>query len=132
MKTKLFMTLVLVLMGMCSLQAQPGQGRRGPEFPSEQMIKELKLTDEQVANIKKENAELRAQMRASRENKEYSREDMKAMMDKMRAARDEMMKKNLTADQYKAYVEFEKNNAKNRPEGTRPEGRGPQGGAPTE
>lgn len=132
MKTKFFMTLVLVLMGMCSLQAQPGQGRRGPEFPSEQMIKELKLTDEQVANIKKENAELRAQMRASRENKEYSREDMKAMMDKMRAARDEMMKKNLTADQYKAYVEFEKNNAKNRPEGPRPEGRGPQGGAPTE
>jgi Spy/CpxP family protein refolding chaperone len=132
MKTKFFMTLVLALMGMCSLQAQPGQGRRGPEFPSEQMIKELKLTDEQVANIKKENAELRDQMRASRENKEFSREDMKAMMDKIRAARDEMMKKNLTADQYKAYVEFEKNNARNRPQGPRPEGRGPQGNAPTE
>jgi hypothetical protein len=117
-------------MGMCSLQAQPGQGRRSPEFPSEQMIKELKLTDDQVANIKKENEELRAQMRASRENKEFSREDMKAMMDKVKAARDEMMKKNLSADQYKAYVEFEKNNAKNR--GPRPEGRGPQGGAPTE
>ena len=43
MKTKFFTTLVLVLMGICSLQAQPGQGRRGPEFPSEQMIKELKL-----------------------------------------------------------------------------------------
>ena len=64
MKTKFFMTLVLVLMGMCSLQAQPGQGRRGPEFPSERLIKELKLTDAQVANIKKDNEELRAQMRA--------------------------------------------------------------------
>lgn len=130
MKTKFFMTLVLVLMGMCSLQAQPGQGRRGTEFPSERLIKELKLTDAQVANIKKDNEELRAQMRASRENKEFSREDMKAMMDKMRAARDEIMKKNLTDEQYKAYVEFEKNNAKNR--GPRPEGRGPQGNAPTE
>jgi Spy/CpxP family protein refolding chaperone len=130
MKTKFFMTLVLVLMGMCSLQAQPGQGRRGPEFPSERLIKELKLTDAQVANIKKDNEELRAQMRASRENKEFSREDMKAMMDKMRAARDEIMKKNLTDEQYKAYVEFEKNNAKNR--GPRPENRGPQGNAPTE
>lgn len=130
MKTKFFMTLVLVLMGMCSLQAQPGQGRRGPEFPSERLIKELKLTDAQVANIKKDNEELRAQMRASRENKEFSREDMKAMMDKMRAARDEIMKKNLTDEQYKAYVEFEKNNAKNR--GPRPEGRRPQGNAPTE
>ena len=72
----------------------------------------MKLTDAQVANIKKDNEELRAQMRASRENKEFSREDMKAMMDKMRAARDEIMKKNLTDEQYKAYVEFEKNNAK--------------------
>lgn len=135
MKTKLFMVLAIVLMCVCSsLQAQPGKVRKVPEFPNKQMIKELKLTDEQVANLKKDNAELRAQMEASRDKKEVSRAEMKEAMVKMRAARNEMVKKNLTPEQYKIYLELEKKKAENgrRPQGDKPEGEGPQGDRPLE
>lgn len=131
MKTKLFMMLAIVLMGVCSsMHAQSGNGRRVQEFPSKQMIQELKLTDEQVANLKKGNEELRAQMEAARQNKDVSREERRATMEKMRAARNEMVKKNLTEEQYKAYLELEKKNANNRrqmngdPQGPRPDGQG--------
>jgi len=127
MKTKLFILLAIVLMGVCSsLQAQPGGGRKAPEFPSKEMIKELKLTDDQIANLKKGDAELRTQMKATWEKKDVSREEMKEAMKKMRTARNEMVKKNLTPEQYNSYLELEKKNAKNghRPQGPRPEGDG--------
>lgn len=130
MKTKLFMVLVIVLMSVCSsLQAQPGRERKAPEFPGKQMIKELKLTDEQVANLKKGNSELRTQMEASREKKDLSRAEMKETMEKMRAARNEMVKKNLTPEQYEKYLELVKKFARNNhePQGDRPNNGGPQG-----
>jgi Spy/CpxP family protein refolding chaperone len=135
MRTKLFMILAIVLMGLSStLQAQPGRGRKAPEFPSKQMIKELKLTDDQVANLKKGDTELRTQMQATWEKKDVSREEMREAMGKMIEARNEIVKKNLTPEQYTKYVELEKKNPRNGrgPQGGRPGGEGTQGGAPTE
>jgi len=140
MRTKLFMLLAIVLMGLSStLQAQPGKGRKAPDFPSKQMIEELKLTDDQVANLKKGDTELRTQMQATWEKKDVSREEMKEAMGKMREARNEMVKKNLTPEQYTKYIELEKKNPRNgrepqgdRPNDERPQGDAPQGDAPTE
>ncbi len=135
MRTKIFMAIAIVFLGVSTaLQAQPGRGRKAPEFPNKEMIQELKLTDEQVANLKKGDAELRAKMEASRANKEISRDEIREAMKKMRAERNEMVKKNLTPEQYNAYLELEKKFVQNRfqHQGERPQGEAPQGNAPTE
>ncbi len=105
MKTNFFMTLAIVLTCACSsLQAQQ-QGRGGRDILNENMIKELKLTDQQVTNIKKADADLKTQMQTLRDNKSLSKKEIKEAMDKMREDRKAILKNNLTTEQYITYLE---------------------------
>jgi hypothetical protein len=71
MKTKLFMTLAIMLMSVCtSLQAgQPDKDKKDRVFPNEKMIKELNLSDKQIANLQKADNELKAKMQSFRDQK---------------------------------------------------------------
>jgi|GEM_PF-1105422 hypothetical protein len=106
MKTKLFMTLAIVLMSVCSsLQAQEVKKER--VFPNEKMIKELNLTDKQVAKLKEGEADLKSQMKALREKEVQSKKEMKESMKKLKDARKEMIRNSITKDQYISYLEMQ-------------------------
>lgn len=147
MKTKIFMALTFALMSVCSLQAQNQEKKEKKErvFPNEQMIKELNLTDKQVAKLKEGETELKAQMKALREKNELSKKEMKESMIKMKDARKDLLRKSMTTEQYITFLELkverlEKMNFKkgqkqfgrrgHRPQGPQrqfaPEGQGPQ------
>lgn len=140
MKTKFFMTLAIVLISACSsLQAgQPDKEKRDRVFPNEKMIKELKLSDKQVADLKKGDADLQVQMKALRDQKELSKKEMKESVEKMKDARTEMIKKNLTKEQYVTYLELQNdrlqkmNSKKGKQYGPRPQRPEAQGEKPTE
>ncbi|WP_321519122.1 hypothetical protein [uncultured Bacteroides sp.] len=129
MKTKLFMTLAIVLMSVCtSLQAgQPDNDKKDRVFPNEKMIKELNLSDKQIANLQKADNELKAKMQSFRDQKKAFKKEMKGEMSKMKDDRREILKNNLSKDQYIAYLELQvdrlqKMNFKNgRPHGQRPQ-----------
>jgi len=129
MKTKLFMTLAIMLMSVCtSLQAgQPDKDKKDRVFPNEKMIKELNLSDKQIANLQKADNELKAKMQSFRDQKKAFKKEMKGEMKKMKDDRREILKSNLSKDQYIAYLELQvdrlqKMNFKNgRPHGPRPQ-----------
>jgi len=129
MKTKLFMTLAIVLMSVCtSLQAgQPDKDKKDRIFPNEKMIKELNLSDKQIENLQKADNELKAKMESFRDQKNAFKKEMKGEMKKMKDDRREMLKSNLSKDQYIAYLELQvdrlqKMNFRNkRPHGPRPQ-----------
>ncbi|MBP1594516.1 MAG: hypothetical protein H6Q12_1534, partial [Bacteroidetes bacterium] len=106
MKTKLFMALAIVLMSVCSsLQAQEVKKERA--FPNEKMIKELNLTDKQVAKLKEGDADLKSQMKALRDKEKQSKIELKDSMKKLKDARKDMIKKSMTTEQYISYLEMQ-------------------------
>nr|WP_320038995.1 hypothetical protein [uncultured Bacteroides sp.] len=106
MKTKLFITLAIVLISVCSsLQAQEVKKER--VFPNEKMIKELNLTDKQVAKLKEGEADLKSQMKALREKEMQSKKEMKESMKKLKDTRKEMIRNSMTKDQYISYLEMQ-------------------------
>lgn len=129
MKTKIFVTLAIVLMSVCSsLQAgQPDRSKRNGEFPSKQMIKELNLSDKQIENLQKADNEFKAKAQSFRDQKKTFKKEMKGEMKKMKDDRREMLKNNLSKDQYIAYLEkqvdrLQKRNFRNaRPHVQRPQ-----------
>lgn len=127
MKTKFYLMLAFLLTSVCvSLQAQD-QPRKAPVFPGEKMIKELKLTDQQVADLKKGDADIRTQMQSLRDQN-LPREERRAAMEKLRTSRDEMIKKILTEEQYKAYIEMRQKQENRRQMQGRPDGPRNDGG----
>lgn len=129
MKTKFLISLAIVLMSVCSsLQAgQPDRDKRNGEFPSKQMIKELNLSDKQIENLQKADNEFKAKVQSFRDQKKAFKKEMKDGMMKMKDDRREMLKNNLSKDQYIAYLEMQvdrlqKMNFRNgRPHGPRPQ-----------
>jgi len=109
MKTKLFMTLAIALMSVCtSLQAgQPDKDKKEHVFPNEKMIKELNLSNKQIANLQKADNELKAKMQSFRDQDKAFKKEMKGEMNKMKDDRREMLKNNLSKDQYIAYLEMQ-------------------------
>ncbi|SHE61055.1 hypothetical protein SAMN05444405_102185 [Bacteroides luti] len=106
MKTKLFMTLAIVLMSVCSsLKAQEVKKER--VFPNEKMIKELNLTDKQVAKLKEGDADLKSQMKALHEKEMQSKKEMKQSIKDLKAARKEMIRNSMSKDQYISYLEMQ-------------------------
>jgi len=106
MKTKLFMTLAIVLMSVCSsLKAQEVKKER--VFPNEKMIKELNLTDKQVAKLKEGDADLKSQMKALRDKEKQSKIELKDSMKKLKDARKDMIRNSMTKDQYISYLEMQ-------------------------
>lgn len=129
MKTNFFVTLAIVLMSVCSsLQAgQPDRSKRNGDFPSKQMIKELNLSDKQIENLQKADNEFKAKAQSFRDQKKAFKKEMKGEMKKMKDDRREMLKNNLSKDQYITYLEMQvdrlqkKNFRDGRPHAQRPQ-----------
>ena len=108
MKKVCVLTAVLLL-GSASLFAQNDdnnrQQRPDPSKMIEQMVKDLKLTDQQAVDFKKAQDEFMTKMKAERD---AAGDDRSAMREKMQTLRKEMhekVKTILTEDQYKQYLE---------------------------
>ena len=69
------------------------------------MIADLKLNEKQAVDFRKVEAEFRDKMKAERKQADSDRRKMREKMITMRNERDAEMKKILTEDQYKQYLE---------------------------
>lgn len=69
------------------------------------MIADLKLDEKQAADFRKVEAEFREKMEAERKQADLDRRKMREKMMSLRDDRDAEMKKILTEDQYKQYLE---------------------------
>lgn len=100
---------MVILISSVSVFAQGGKrgAKKGgdPAQRCEKMIADLKLDDKQAAEFRKVEAEFKEKMKAEREKAESDRRDMREKMTTMRNERDAEMKKILTEDQYKQYLE---------------------------
>ncbi|WP_272960782.1 Spy/CpxP family protein refolding chaperone [Barnesiella viscericola] len=81
------------------------QRREKCEFPCEQMVKELNLSEKQVSQLKEANEQFAAEMKALREKKEAFQKSNQEAMKAARERRDATMKSVLTKDQYIQYLE---------------------------
>ena len=120
MKKVIGLCLVLLISSV-SVFAQGGKrsAKKGgdPAQRCEKMIADLKLDEKQAADFRKVEAEFRDKMEAERKQLDSDRQKMREKMTAMRNDRDAEMKKILTEDQYKQYLE------KQRPQSPR-KGRG--------
>lgn len=100
---------LVILISSVSVFAQ--EGKRGakkggdPAQRCEKMIADLKLDEKQAADFRKVEAEFREKMKAERKQADSDRRKMREKMMTMRNERDAEMKKILTEDQYKQYIE---------------------------
>lgn len=108
MKKVIGLCLVLLISSV-SVFAQGGKrsAKKGgdPAQRCEKMIADLKLDEKQAADFRKVEAEFRDKMEAERKQLDSDRQKMREKMTAMRNDRDAEMKKILTEDQYKQYLE---------------------------
>jgi len=131
MKKFLIVGCLFVFAFMASAQGGQG-GQRGQMTPErraelaaqryERMKTELKLTDKQVADIKKIDEEFAPKQRELAEKYRDDREKMAAERTKLNEARNAKVKPLLSAEQYTKYIEF------NRPRQGQGQGQGGGGG----
>ena len=111
MKKFLVVSCLLVFAFMASAQGGQG-GQRGQMSPEQQaqryerMKTECKLTDKQIADIKKIDEEFAPKQRELFEKYRDDREKMAAERTKLNEARNAKVKPLLSAEQYTKYVEF--------------------------
>ncbi len=93
------------------------QRREKCEFPCEQMVKELNLSDKQVSQLKEANEKFATEMKKLREKKEAFQKSNQESMKAARERRDSTMKSVLTKDQYIQYLEQKIERLERRPDG---------------
>jgi len=100
---------LVLLISSVSVFAQDGKrgAKKGgdPAQRCEKMIADLKLDEKQAADFRKVEAEFRDKMKAERKQADLDRRKMREKMMSLRDDRDAEMKKILTEDQYKQYLE---------------------------
>ena len=94
--------LVLVLsMSSFAGNKEKNERREKCEFPCEQMVKDLNLSEKQLSQLKEADTEVKAIREKKREFEKSNRESMKAA----KVRRDSTFKSILTKDQYIQYLE---------------------------
>jgi len=108
----LYVVIVCVL-SSCNFLGQKEEGRSSPEQMAERqtemMMETLDLTDEQIQEVTRINAQFAKEMTDVRKNAKGNREQMRASMVELVNRKNEALKKVLTADQFKVYEETEQN-----------------------
>lgn len=112
---KLFIAATVVAMTMMSASSfaatNDSNQKKQRDYPSEEMIKELNLTDQQVSDLKAGEATLRDQMKQMREEEKQgnneAKKEQREKVDKIKQARLALMKKVLNNDQYIKFLEDE-------------------------
>ena len=122
MKKVIGLCLVLLISSV-SVFAQGGKrgAKKGgdPAQRCEKMIADLKLNEKQAADFRKVEAEFRDKMKAERKQADSDRQKMREKMTTMRNDRDAEMKKILTEDQYKQYLEKQRSQSPRKGHGRR-------------
>lgn len=113
MKKALGLVLVILLSsGAVYAQKAKVDGKSGATPQTEQMIKDLKLTDKQAADLKSLNEEFATKMKNDRESAKADRQKVRDNMKQMREDRNAKIKKILTDEQYQQYLKMEKDHHK--------------------
>ncbi|MCU4163686.1 Spy/CpxP family protein refolding chaperone [Carboxylicivirga caseinilyticus] len=108
--------------------ASQAQNRPSPEErvkqQTEQMAKDLNLTEKQKEQVTELNKKFGEKMKKMRDENQGNREKMREAMGELRTERNTELKKILTDEQYKKYLELEEKRMKERgnrgPGGDRP------------
>lgn len=114
----LFLVIMLSTVALFAQSNKDNKRERKDFDPTkrwEKMAEDLKLDDKQLAEFNKINEEFKQQMTKEREANQSKREAMRAEREKQKEAmlamhteRNEQMKKILTDEQYKQYIEKQK------------------------
>lgn len=91
------------------------QRREKCEFPCEQIVKDLNLSDKQVSKLKKADEDFDAEVKALREKRQEAQTSFKESMKAAKERRDSTMKSILTKDQYIQYLEQKLERLEKRP-----------------
>lgn len=135
MKLKVLFTSMLMMFGVMFLNAQPpqggGPGRMEPtemaKMQTEQMAKDLSLTDKQKTDIEAINLKYAKKMQEMfQAGPNGDREAMRKNMEEIQTSRNAEYKKVLTSEQYTKYEAAEKARREERQKRMQ-EGRGPGG-----
>ncbi|MGI6218764.1 MAG: hypothetical protein ACOYJE_02720 [Bacteroidaceae bacterium] len=102
----LFAFLTIFCTGL-SLSAQNRRQRPERVYPSEDLIKQAQLTDDQVSALKQNEESYQATLKELLSSKKVDRDSIQARMQTARKARLEGVKKVLSSDQYVSYLEYE-------------------------
>lgn len=86
------------------------------EFPCEQVIKDLNLSDKQVKQLKEADEAFEAKMKALREKSQEFQKKNREAMKEAKENRDSTMKSILTKDQYIQYLEQKIKRLERRPD----------------
>lgn len=107
MKTKFIVALASLAICICSsMQAQqPERMKKERVFPNEKMIKELKLNDNQVAEIKKATETLKTEIKALKAKEIKNKKEKAEAINKIKEAYSAKIKKSLSNDQYIKFLE---------------------------
>ena len=114
MKLKLFASSLCLFIGLTlfAQNRQNNQNKENRQFPSEEMIKELNLSEKQVTEWKEiQEKNFKAMQEQRDQNKKQDnadREERRKNFDEMRKAHREEIKKILSEEQYVKYLEIEK------------------------
>lgn len=114
---------LVILISSVSVFAQNGKrdGKKADDLAQycEKMIADLKLDEKQAADLRKVETEFRDKMKAERQQADSDRQKMREKMETLRNDRDTEMKKILTEDQYKQYLEKQRSQSPRKGNGRR-------------
>ncbi len=88
------------------------------EFPCEQMVKDLNLSDKQVKQLKEADETFAAEVKAIREKRREFQNNNRESMKEAKERRDSTLKSVLTKDQYIQYLEQRLERRGRRPDGS--------------
>lgn len=111
---------LVVLLSSVSVFAQDGRRMdKKPDYTRrcERMISELKLNEQQAAEFRKVNEEFMKRAEKEREEMKAFRDKQREKMRTMENEKDAQLKKILTDEQYKLYLEKKQSKGKKRPHG---------------
>ena len=117
-RTVVSVALVLALtMSAFAGNQNKKQPREKCEFPCEQMVKNLNLSDKQVKQLKEVDETFDAEVKALREKSKEFQKNNRESMKAAKARRDSTLKSVLTKDQYIQYLEQKIKRLERRPDG---------------
>lgn len=116
-RTVVSVALVLALtMSAFAGNQNKKQPREKCEFPCEQMVKNLNLSDKQVKQLKEADETFDAEVKALREKSKEFQKNNRESMKAAKARRDSTLKSVLTKDQYIQYLEQKIKRLERRPD----------------
>ena len=121
MKTKLFISAICLFIGISTFAQDVKKDKRGmnqpPVFPSEQMIKDLNLSQKQVEQMKSfmeeqkvQNEKIRKEAQANRQKSQETMKAHREAAEKRRDANLARIKSILTPEQYTKFLEMRTKN----------------------